>query len=651
MVGKSLNKLYRLLSCSSVCAFLFVGSTSASPVSNIQEQRALYDRAQKLLDRRQISQYQSIRYKIADYPLTPYTDYRAFLINLKSKTPQQVNEFIQDNYSYPFSSNVRAPYLESLAYQRKWRQLLEFQKSEPAGEAYQCYYYTAVYKVGDKQQAFDGMGKLWLSGDSISKHCDELIKAWDNAGLKTDDIILRRMLLAFGERNNGLMRYLKGQLSTTSAKQKAAEMAKLYSKPEKVTQFANVHHMDDSEFYRAQMTTALKNLARKDVERAQVAFSQVMAKNTFKDTEKQSIAEFIAFRLMNTDSQPLANWRDDVIEMSADNKLIERRIRLAIQQADWQGIQGWIAHLTPSARESLRWQYWQGRSEIALGMHEQGKTRLQNLLGKRNFYSVAAAGFMGVSAVYPTTSLNLDQTVLEPHKKALYRIQELIDRSKISSAKSEWNWLLRHANIEEKKMLAAYAADKNWHHLTVKASISAKLWDNVQLRFPIAHQWWFDHYAEKHGIDPITLMSLARQESAMDVNARSPVGARGIMQIMPRTAQYTARKYRIPYNGARDLYSVGKNIEIGSSYLNGLLERFNDNRILAFAAYNAGPHRVKKWRERSNENLDVYAFIESIPFNETRGYVQNILMFETYYRDLMGVDGQFLTKQEKLAKY
>ncbi|MCL9781365.1 transglycosylase SLT domain-containing protein [Vibrio sp. S4M6] len=650
MESKSSSKIYQFISCSSACALLFVGSAFASPVTNIQEQRSLYDRAQKLLDKRQIKQYQSMRSKIAQYPLTPYTDYRAFLINLASKTPKQVNQFIEDNYSYPFSVLVRAPYLESLAYRGQWRRLLEFQTNEPKGEQYQCYYYTAKLKVGDKKEAYDGMSKLWLSGDSISKQCDKLINAWDRAGFKTDDVILKRMLLAFEERNTGLMSYLKRQLKSSQAKEKAAEMERLYRRPENVARFAR-EHSDGSEFYQVQIITALQRLARKNVEKAQVAFSQVMAKNYFHDSDKQKIAEFIAIRLMNTDSKPLIQWRDDVVEMSIDDKLIERRTRLAIQHNDWLDTQKWIAHLSQDAQDSLRWQYWLGRSEIALGAYHQGKARLSKLLGKRNFYSVAAAGFIGVPVAYPTTSLNLDHSVLEPHKKALYRIQELIDRTKLSSAKSEWNWLLRHADIEEKKMLAAYAADKNWHHLTVTASISARLWDNVQLRFPIAHQWWFDHYAEKHGIDPITLMSLARQESALDVNARSPVGARGIMQIMPRTAQYTARKYRIPYKGARDLYSVGKNIEIGSSYLNGLLERFNNNRILAFAAYNAGPHRVKQWRERSNENLDVYAFIESIPFSETRGYVQNILMFETYYRDLMGVDGQFLTKKEKLAKY
>ncbi|MGY5744728.1 transglycosylase SLT domain-containing protein, partial [Vibrio cincinnatiensis] len=237
------------------------------------------------------------------------------------------------------------------------------------------------------------------------------------------------------------------------------------------------------------------------------------------------------------------------------------------------------------------------------------------------------------------------------YQKALVRIGELIERDKIAAAKSEWNWLLQQANQEEKEMLAVYAATQRWHHLTVQASISANLWDNTQLRFPLAHQWWFNFYGKKHGIHPVTLMSLARQESAMDVEARSSVGARGIMQVMPATARYTAKKYHLNYDSEDDLYQVGKNIEIGSHYLNSLLERYDNNRIFAFAAYNAGPSRVDRWREQTQGQLDVYAFIESIPFRETRGYVQNILMFETYYRDLMAMDGEFLTQQELATRY
>ena len=113
----------------------------------------------------------------------------------------------------------------------------------------------------------------------------------------------------------------------------------------------------------------------------------------------------------------------------------------------------------------------------------------------------------------------------------------MIERDKIEAGKSEWRWLLDRADAQQRRMLAAYAAFKGWHHFTVMASIKAQMWDNISIRFPIAHRWWFNFYGDKHSIDPITLMSLARQESGLDIEAISPVGARGKMQKMKTNAK------------------------------------------------------------------------------------------------------------------
>lgn len=650
MFVKHFFKLRQLSLYSSAAVVVLSAAVQASPVSDIQQQRASYDKAQKLLDKKRLQDYQALRPKLVGYPLLGYTDYRAFMLGLSDESPKQVETFIDTHLSYPFSTSIRPAYLEILAQQKKWRTLLTFQPHVPKGEAAQCNYYTAQYHQGNQEKAFSGVSKLWLSGQSIASQCDALIEAWSKAGHKTDDVVLKRMLLAFSDGNSKLMNYLARQLSSNPARKQAREMQALYRQPESVLTFAERHPKNDT-FYQSQIHSAIKKLARRDAPAAQKAFVELHARADSNAEEEQDLADFIAYRLMNTDNPKLAEWRDKVIALSSEDKIKERRTRLAIQQADWREVPHWIALMTPKAQGSLRWQYWLGRSEIELGESDEGKQRLDKLIGKRNFYSVAAADEMGKAFTYPTSSVQFDQQVLQPYQATLNRIAELIARDKISAAKTEWNWLLAHSDQREKKMLAVYAAEKQWAHLTVTASISAKLWDNLQLRFPVAHLWWFDHFAEKYDMDPITLISLARQESALDVQARSPVGARGIMQIMPRTAQYTAKKYRIPYRGAHDLYQVGKNIEIGSTYLNSLLNKYNNNRVLALAAYNAGPHRVKKWREKSAQHLDVFAFIESIPFNETRGYVQNILMFETYYRDLMGVDGQFLTDREAKAKY
>ncbi|EMK6670617.1 murein transglycosylase [Vibrio fluvialis] len=642
------SKPHRLVSSMLMFSSLISGTAFSSSL-DLDAQRDLYDQAQQWLDDKNVDAFKKNRRKIADYPLTPYLDYRSFLIDLGSKPPIAVRAFIDTHDDFPFSNRISAPYLDALAKQEKWGTLLQFSPNEPNGETYRCYYYNAKLQTGKRAEAYAGAKRLWLSGGSVADACDPLFDAWDKQGGLTDALVLERMVLAFEGRNRALMKYLVKKLDSKASANIAQEMIDLYDKPETVVAFAQRHPKDALAHRQAEL--ALEKLARIDVLKAQSLLANVVKAQRWSASQQARSGQYIARRMMDVEPLELRQWRDGVIAGSENVDLIETRIRVALRNLDWQGVADWIGQLPNTEQATTRWQYWLGRSEMALGQQDAGAKRLQAILGERNFYSVAAAKAVQQSVKYPVSTLELDQNKVQPYQTSLVRIQELIDRDKIAAAKSEWSWLLSRVSLAEKEMLAAYAASKSWHHLTVTASISARMWDNMALRFPMAHQWWFNFYGEKHGIDPIMLMSLARQESAMDSEARSPVGARGIMQIMPATARYTAKKYQLSYDNADDLYQVGKNIEIGSHYLNSLLEKYDNNRIFAFAAYNAGPQRVDRWRKETDGKLDAYAFIEAIPFSETRGYVQNILMFETYYRDLMGVDGAFLNEHEVKTKY
>ncbi|WP_136486302.1 murein transglycosylase [Vibrio sp. H11] len=638
----------RLVSSVLVCSTLMSGAAFSSSAET-DAQRALYDQAQQWLDDGNVDAFKQVRSKLADYPLTPYLDYRSFLIDMGSKPPIAVRAFIDSHQEFPFSARISAPYISALARDKKWGALLQFSPNEPNGETYRCHYYNAKLQTGKRDEAYRGAESLWLSGASVSDACDPLFDSWDKQGGLSDDLILQRMVLAFEGRNRSLLRYLAKKVKGKNAQQSAQAMLALFDKPDTVESFARQY--SSGELAQRQAVLALEKLARIDELKAQPLLAPVAKAQNWSAQQITRVGQYIARRMMDVKPTDLRQWRDNMIVGSHNSDLIEARIRLALVHLDWQGVEDWIKQFPEDEQQATRWQYWLGRSEIALGKQEQGNQRLRAILGQRNFYSVAAAKALQQSIKYPISTVELDTAQVKPYHTSLVRIQELIERDKIAAAKSEWYWLLSRVKQPQKEMLAAYAASQHWHHLTVTASISARMWDNMQLRFPLAHQWWFDFYADKHGLDPIMLMSLARQESAMDSEARSPVGARGIMQIMPATASYTAKKYQISYNGADDLFEVGKNIEIGSHYLNGLLERYDNNRIFAFAAYNAGPHRVDRWREESGGKLDAFAFIEAIPFRETRGYVQNILMFETYYRDLKGVDGAFLNSQEIATKY
>lgn len=634
---------------SAVLPILAISSGAFAAPASLEQQRVTYQKAQKYLDKKQIEKYMQIRDQIASYPLTPYVDYRTFLVNIGKRTPEEVNQFVSQHQSFPFSNSIRAAYLDALIKKGDWQTFYQYQTTEPRMEKYRCSFYYAQLKNGNEDRAYKGATELWLSGNSVSDNCEPLFLEWQKAGLRTDDLVLRRMLLSYERNSATLMNYLAKMTTSERSQFLAKELKYLLRNPQYVTEFSQKHPANEDN--RKKSEIALKKLARKDPALAQRTLPIVLDAQQIVGEQAQRLSDFIAIRLLETEELYLAVWRDEVLKHSTNVSMIEQRIRLAIRQADWPMIPVWIAYLPESNQNSMRWQYWLGRSELALGASSEGIERLQKLLGKRNFYSVAAAKSLDKPVTYQVSRVNTTLDILKPYQVSLVRINELIDVDKIAAAKREWNWLLWQVDKEEQQALALYAAKKNWHHLTVKATIEAEMWDHTALRFPVAHQWWFNFYGDKHNVDPITLMSLARQESALDVQARSPVGARGIMQIMPTTAKYTAKKFKLNYKGASELYDVKKNIEIGSRYLNSLLNQYDNNRIFALAAYNAGPHRVKTWRKRSNSKLDAFAFIESIPYKETRGYVQNILMFETYYRQLMRVEGEFLHPQELLTKY
>lgn len=651
------STLVMLLFVSLILPIAAQAEKSAVQLNEKQSQRDIYQRLQQAIDLENWTLYHALRPQLNDYPLTPYLDYRVFLRHISEKTPKQVDQFITQYRHFPFSARVSSAYLNALVKSEQWQRFLDYQTELPQTETYQCHYYSAQFYTGKRDAAFSGVSSLWMKGTSIAKACDRLLSAWNKAGLRTDELILQRMLLVFEKNNRTLLEYLSKQVTTEQASLQAKAMLKLFDTPSLIAQLVDKQPVNH--FYQTQTELVLKRWARKDVVQAQQQWQKIVKAQQLSEKKQQHLAEFMANILLSepftileltadkqvieqqvasshiVKNRELVQWRDSVIKKSQQEALLEKRIRLALQQQDWVNMPMWIELLDEKYRASSRWQYWLGRAEIMNGNPKQGKERLKKLLGSRDFYSVAAAQELQLPIQYPAKQIVLDMEVVKPYQAAFARIEELIQLDKIVAVKSEWRWLLVNSDLAQQQALAAYAAKQGWHHLTVMASISAKMKDEIHIRFPIAHRKWFNFYADKFDIDMITLLALARQESALDTNAQSPVGARGLMQIMPRTAQHTAKLFKIDYRSDNELYDADKNIEIGSQYLSSLLKQYDNNRIFAFAAYNAGPSRVDRWRKRSAGRLDAYAFIETIPFAETRGYVQNILMFETYYQQLM----------------
>jgi soluble lytic murein transglycosylase len=232
----------------------------------------------------------------------------------------------------------------------------------------------------------------------------------------------------------------------------------------------------------------------------------------------------------------------------------------------------------------------------------------------------------------------------------IQRAIELFHIGETTTANREWYYTTRNLSESQWQAAAELANRHQWDNRSIMSMIKASYWNDMSLRFPLTYQPPMTKAGKQLNVESNLLLAIARQESALSPNAVSPAGARGLMQMMPATAKNTARKFGIKYRNSNDLFNVDKNIDLCSKYYKQLLEQFNNNRIVASAGYNAGPHRANRWLEKSDGLLDFDMWVETIPFKETRGYVQNILAFSAIYKYRMGQIPQMLTPHERAQK-
>jgi soluble lytic murein transglycosylase len=192
---------------------------------------------------------------------------------------------------------------------------------------------------------------------------------------------------------------------------------------------------------------------------------------------------------------------------------------------------------------------------------------------------------------------------------------------------------------------AALIADRwGWHDRAILTVAKAERYDDLGLRFPLAHRDAVVRQARARGLDSAWVYGVLRQESAFMADARSSAGALGLMQLMPATAKLVARRINYPLRSDYELLEPETNIRFGTSYLRMVLDQLGDQPVLATAAYNAGPGRVKRWTaERGHLPMDMW--IETVPFRETRDYLQRVLAYTAIYEWRLGQEPTRLSER------
>ena len=603
-------------------------------------------------------QLSRLKQELKNHPLLPYIDYWALSKKLSSLPYKEIDQFLNEYQNTAIGNWLRLELLRELGRRERFRAYLKYYRPQQITRiTLRCYYADALIHHGNKQHANALIRELWSVGNSQAKACDPAFKRWMADGGLTAKLAWQRHRLALAANNLQLAKYITSKMSPSQAKL-ARLMQSVYRNPLQLMQFERF--INQNAQYRDIIFFGLQRLASKSAEQATQAWERYSASYFFNDKERDNFLRHLALQLAIQDNQEGLRIFFSQNSDFFDQRTTEWLIRQSLRELNWAQVALWINRLPEDVQSQDRWLYWQARAIDAQEGNRRTKTaqRLyQRAANGRSYYGFLAADTIGQHYSFsdrpvPITSGQVKQMAAHT---GLRRAQELKAIGELYHAQREWNYATAAMNSTELMTASKLASTWGWHQKSIQSILAAGYLDDLKLRFPLGFPHIIDQVVDgmgnKSALDSYLIYAVTRQESHFRHDAKSGSGALGLMQLLPSTAQITARRNGVSYRHNWDLLTPKTNITLGTLYLNALLRRFDNNRFLAAAAYNAGPTRVSGWLKQTKKQLPQDVWIETIPFRETRNYVQQVLSYRVIYAYRSGTQTSLLRANETRGKY
>ena len=323
--------------------------------------------------------------------------------------------------------------------------------------------------------------------------------------------------------------------------------------------------------------------------------------------------------------------------------LLGWKTRAALRAGDWKAVRRAVDAMGPE-RTDPTWAYWKARAMLAGRPNAEDKAEARQLLedtaGTGSFYEQLALEEIGQRITVPPAPapLTADEKAAARANPSLRRSLYAIGMGLRSEGVREWNYatnLHQPGGMQDRELYAAadLACERQVWDRCINTSERTKTFADWKQRFPMPYHDTVLAKSRNIGLDPAYVYGLIRQESRFIMDARSGVGASGLMQVMPATARWTARKIGMAGFTPDMINDRDTNITIGTSYLKLALDDFEGSMAMAAAGYNAGPGRPRNWR--NGPTLEAAIWAENVPFTETRDYVKKVLSNTTNYAALI----------------
>lgn len=614
-----LDYLTRFIGAAGLATLLAMPSAVAAPTPRDQFRLALEQAVQGVAPATADSA------ELRAYVLYPYLEATRLGTAVRTAPDAAVDRavvaFLAEHAELAVADELRSDWLLSLAERRQWTDFLRHYVADSTTPALRCRDYQARIETADAADVGLSLQAFWRTAPQMPQSCVPVFDWLKAQGLLTPEVVEARTRKALADGNAELAEWLTRTLPATQAaplqqwarllRDPAAELAAIAAKPGTGVEW-------DA------LLAGFAKLAPRDPDRARVLLDR-LGRERFSAEEYAQLQRWVALGLAWDRRADAVEWFERLPDAAADEQVYEWRVRSALWNQRLDLAQLWLNGLPPAMAAESRWTYWRARSLEALGREAQAQPIYDALTRDNGYYSVLSA--WRLQRPYRPRSrpfaedLIVQSELLE--RPGLVRARELHLAGQDRWANVEWRRAIGDLDAPARLQAARLASHWGWHVQAVPILAELDALDILEMSYPEAFGAAIREHAHASGVPADLIYGVMRQESLFHPLAVSPSNAYGLLQLLLPTAREVARRRGEPAPSSGDLLRPEVNIPLGATYLKEMSGRFDGQIVPALAAYNAGPNAVRRWLPQQPMDADLW--IENVPYNQTRSYVQKIL--------------------------
>jgi soluble lytic murein transglycosylase len=574
--------------------------------------------------------FERIAAELKGYELEAYFDYWRVISELKDADPAAIRAILARHEKTYVAEKLRSDWLKQLAKKQQWAEFdIDYPLLGQPDQELVCYALQSRRARGDATMLDDAM-PLWLTLIEPPEPCYPVLEALIYDKRVLADEVWMRVRRQFEANKTGAARYAMNYLPASQTPE-SRQVESVIDQP--VPWLAKLPAaFAASRVNRELAALAIARVARNDPRIAAEQLGRIESR--LQAGEKGWAWSQVGWQAAQRHLPEALDWYRLAGDAPLSDEVAQWKVRAALRVNDWGAVRSTIEKMPPALAEQPAWIYWLGRSYRAGGRLEDANTLFAKITGSPNFYGNLADDELGRPTMTPPKAAapTRDELATVNANPGVQRTLAFFRMNQRFEGTKEWSWALRGMSDRELLTASDIAHRAGIYDRAIAAADRTKNEHDYSLRYLAPYGEQVRPAAKSQALDDAWVYGLMRQESRFITNAKSTVGASGLMQLMPATAKWVANKIGLKDYSHANVNNTETNVLLGTTYMRLVLESLDNHPVLASAAYNAGPGRARKWR--ADRPLEGAIYAETIPFSETRDYVKKVMSNSVYYSAL-----------------